>query len=82
MRRHAEEGRRPLTRRERTIAWSLTLAPILFTVAGIMLLLTAHGAARGVGIALLILGVVVMPLPVAALLRATLGRREGDAPKP
>jgi drug/metabolite transporter (DMT)-like permease len=70
-----------LTRRERTIAWSLTLAPSLLAVAGVVLLLTEHGVAHGIGIALLLLGVVVMPLPVSAILRASLGRPERDEPE-
>jgi hypothetical protein len=83
MRRHREERRRLLTRGERIVAGAFILGPSLFTVAGIVLLLSVHGAAHAIGIALLILGLLMMTVPISPFLRTRVRRREADdTPKP
>src|SRR5438105_3239401 len=75
MRRNRDARRELLTSGERAVGWLLAFLPTLLTVGGLALLISAHGAARGVGIGLLIL----MAVPVSPLLRARVRRREARA---
>jgi hypothetical protein len=50
------------------------LAPV-----GVVLLIVGSGAAHGVGIALLVLGLLAMAVPISPLLRARVRRREARA---
>lgn len=79
LRRSREERRRLLTRGERVFAWSYTLLASLLAPVGVVLLIVGSGAAQGVGIALLILGLLAMAVPISPLLRARVRRREARA---
>ena len=76
MRRNRDARRELLTSGERAVGWLLAFLPTLLTVGGLALLISAHGAARGVGIGLLILALILMAVPVSPLLRARVRRRE------
>jgi hypothetical protein len=67
------------TRGERIVVWSYTVIVSLFAPAGVVLLMWGSGAARSVGIALLVVGLVVMAVPISPFLRARVRRREADA---
>lgn len=71
--------RRLRTRGERIVVWSYTVIVSLFAPAGVVLLMWGSGAARSVGIALLVVGLVVMAVPISPFLRARVRRREADA---
>lgn len=79
LKRGRRERRRLLTTGERVAAWSLTIAPSLLVLGGIVLLVWGDGAGHGVGIALLIVGLLVMAAPTSPLLRARVRRREARA---
>jgi hypothetical protein len=79
LRRGREERRRLLTRGERVFAWSYTLLVSLLAPVGVVLLIAGSGAAHGVGIALLVLGLLAMAVPISPLLRARVRRREARA---
>lgn len=73
---HRQAG---LTRGERVFAWSYTLLVSLLAPVGVVLLITGSGAAHGVGIALLVLGLLAMAVPISPFLRARVRRREAGA---
>lgn len=60
-------------------AWSYTVLASLLAPVGVLLLIAGSGAARGVGIALLVLALLVMAVPISPLLRARVRRREAPA---
>lgn len=72
LRQGREERRRLLTRGERVFAWSYTMLVSLLAPAGVVLL--DNGAARGVGIALLVLALLGMAVPISPFLRARVRR--------
>jgi hypothetical protein len=71
-----EEQRRLLTRGERVFAWGYTLVASLLVPVGVALLIVGSGAAHGVGIALLVVGLLAMVVPISPFLRARVRRRE------
>jgi ABC-type transport system involved in cytochrome bd biosynthesis fused ATPase/permease subunit len=77
--RQREERRRLLTRGERVFGWSFSVLPPLVVVGAVLLLLTATGAARDVGIGLLLVALLAMVVPVSPVLRARVRRREARA---
>lgn len=74
LRQGREERRRLLTRGERVFAWSYTMLVSLLAPAGVVLLVFDNGAARGVGIALLVLALLGMAVPISPFLRARVRR--------
>lgn len=64
-----------LTRTERVVAWTLTVAPSLLLVGGVLLAVTSPGTGRAVGIALLVLGLIVAAVPISPILRRRVERR-------
>jgi hypothetical protein len=74
-----DERCRLLTRGERVLAWSLTIAPTLLLLDGLVLLVWGEGAGHGVGIALLIVALLVMAVPISPFLRARVRRRAARA---
>lgn len=74
-----EECRRVLTRGERVFAWSYTVLASLLAPVGVVLLIMGSGAAHGVGIALLVVGLLAMAVPISPFLRARVRRRETRA---
>jgi hypothetical protein len=79
LRRGREERRRLLSRGERVFAWSYTLLVSLLAPVGVVLLIMGSGAAHGVGIALLVLGLLAMAVPISPFLRARVRRRDARA---
>lgn len=77
MRRNREERGKLLTRRERMLGMTLACAPAPVVLIGLILLLS--GGSRAVGIALLILGLLLMATPISPILRAKVRRREARA---
>ena len=79
MRRNREARRRLLTRGERIIGWSFAFLPPLIVFAGVVVL--ANGTGNGLGIALLVVGLLLMLVPISPILRARVRRREERARK-
>jgi hypothetical protein len=79
MRRNREDRRRLLTRGERIVGWSFAFLPPLLVFVGVVVL--ANGAGKGLGIALLVVGLLLMLVPVSPILRARVRRREERARK-
>jgi hypothetical protein len=79
MRRNREARRRVLTRGERLIGWSFAFLPPLLLFVGVVVL--ANGAEKGLGIALLVVGLLLMLVPISPILRARVRRREERARK-
>jgi hypothetical protein len=74
MRRNREARRRLLTRGERMIGWGFAFLPPLLVFVGVVVL--ANGAGKGLGIALLVVGLLLMLVPISPILRARVRRRE------
>jgi hypothetical protein len=68
-----------VTRGERVFARSYTLLASLLVPVAIVLLIVGSGAAHGVGIALLVVGLLAMAVPISPFLRARVRRREARA---
>jgi hypothetical protein len=79
LRRGRAERRRLLTRGERVFARSYTLLASLLVPVAVVLLVVGSGATRGVGIALLVVGLLAMAVPISPFLRARVRRREARA---
>ena len=75
--RRLREGRRRLTRGERIFGWTLAMLPPILAFVAVLLLLS--GGARGVGIGLLVLALVMMTIPISPILKARVRRREDRA---
>jgi hypothetical protein len=75
MRRHREARRKLLTRGERIFGWSFSMLPPILVFIGVLLLIS--GGTLAVGIALLILGLLMLAVPTSPILRARVRRREG-----
>jgi hypothetical protein len=74
MRRNREARRKVLTRGERIFGWSFSALPAIFVFIAVVLL--ASGGTRPVGIALLILGLLMLAVPTSPILRARVRRRD------
>ena len=74
MRRNREARRRVLTRGERIFGWSFSMLPPVLVFFAVVLLI--DGGPRFAGIALLILGLLMLAVPVSPILRARVRRRE------
>jgi hypothetical protein len=77
--RNREQLRNELTPGERRFLYSYTLMGIVLPPVAIGLLVFGSGAARGAGIGLILLALVVMAVPISPFLRARVRRRERDA---
>ena len=79
MRRNREARRRLLTREERMNGWGFAFLPPMLVFVGVVVL--AIGAEKGLGIALLVVGLLLMLVPISPILRARVRRREERARK-
>jgi hypothetical protein len=77
--RQREERRRLLTRGERVFGWGFSVLPPIVVLGAVLLLLTATGTARDVGIGLLLVALLAMVVPVSPVLRSRVRRREARA---
>jgi hypothetical protein len=74
MRRNREARRQLLTRGERIVGWGFSFLPPMLVFVGVVVL--ANGAGKGLGIALLVVGLLLMLVPISPILRARVRRRE------
>lgn len=76
MRRNRRARRELLTRGERVLAWTMVLLSAALAPAGVTILLSGGSSLRSVGIAMLVLGLVVMAVPISPILQARVRRRQ------
>jgi hypothetical protein len=74
-----EERRKLLTRGERILAWSLTAAPTLLTIGGLVLLMLGKGTGHALAIGLLIAALFATAVPASPFLQARRRRRRSEA---
>jgi hypothetical protein len=77
MRHNREARRRVLTRGERVVGWSFAFLPPMLVFIGVVVL--ANGAVKGLGIALLVVGLLLALVPISPILRARVRGREERA---